>query len=289
MEPHFAAAIFDDQDAGSGPVHSSPNIGPMSGAIHTITTRNLHDISISVPDDRQFLRSWRKNLQECLTNQNARIARFLLSDASGAETEITRRCTDMLAKYSKPTWNPSAPTRDLSLPTTTGNAVADIEQELGVSPTVLRDSMRKAIRMYVASAAAVSSAELRLEEKLKRLETLVGRVNDLMFLEPTAELEKMGEHARAYLDSVLGKISIETEYKDLMEQYKRFLVLKGIVSVGTFQKQSAPTCTICMTKEVTIATTPCGHTFCDDCCQKQMTSCYVCRVQIRDKMRLYFG
>lgn len=289
MEPHFAAATFDDQDAGSGPVHSSPNIGPMSGAIHAISTRHLHDISIGVPDDRQFLRSWRRNLQDCLTNQTARIARFLLSDASGAETEITRRCTDVLAKYSKPTWNPAAPTRELTLPTSTGNAMTDIEQELGVSPAALRDSMRKAIRMYVASAAAVSSAETRLEEKLKRLETLVGRVNDLMFMEPTAELEKMGDHARVYLDSVLGKISIEAEYKDLMEQHKRFLVLKGIVSVGTFQKQSVPTCTICMMKEVTTAMTPCGHTFCDDCCQKQMTSCYVCRVQIRDKMRLYFN
>ena len=287
----FAAATFEDQDAGSGPVHSSPNIGPMSAAIHNISTRNLHDINVALPDDRQFLRSWRRNLQECITQQNARIVQFLMADASGdiQSAEVVRRCTDILSKYSKPTWNFASSTRDLSLPSSTTDAAAAIEQELGISPAVLREYMRKAIRLYANAASALSSAELHLEEKLKRLETLVGRINDLMFLEPTAELEQMTEPARAYLDSVLSKISIDAEYKELVEQYKRFAVLKGVVNVGTFQKQSAPTCTICMTKEICQAVTPCGHTFCEECCQKQLTACYICRVQIRDKLRLFFN
>ena len=287
----FAAATFEDQDAGSGPVHSSPNIGPMSAAIHNISTRNLHDINVALPDDRQFLRSWRRNLQECITQQNARIVQFLMADASGdiQSAEVVRRCTDILSKYSKPTWNFASSTRDLSLPSSTTDAAAALEQELGISPAVLREYMRKAIRLYANAASALSSAELHLEEKLKRLETLVGRINDLMFLEPTAELEQMTEPARAYLDSVLSKISIDAEYKELVEQYKRFAVLKGVVNVGTFQKQSAPTCTICMTKEICQTVTPCGHTFCEECCQKQLTACYICRVQIRDKLRLFFN
>ena len=287
----FAAATFEDQDAGSGPVHCSPNIGPMSAAIHNISTRNLHDINVALPDDRQFLRSWRRNLQECITQQNARIVQFLMADASGdiQSAEVVRRCTDILSKYSKPTWNFASSTRDLSLPSSTTDAAAAIEQELGISPAVLREYMRKAIRLYANAASALSSAELHLEEKLKRLETLVGRINDLMFLEPTAELEQMTEPARAYLDSVLSKISIDAEYKELVEQYKRFAVLKGVVNVGTFQKQSAPICTICMTKEICQAVTPCGHTFCEECCQKQLTACYICRVQIRDKLRLFFN
>ena len=287
----LAAATFEDQDAGSGPVHSSPNLGPMSGAIHNISTRNLHDISAALPDDRQFLRSWRRNLQECLTQQNARIVKFLMADVSGdiQSAEVVRRCTDILSKYSKPTWNFASSTRDLSLPTSTTDATAAIEQELGISPVALREYMRKAIRLYANAATALSSAEIRLEEKLKRLEALVGRINDLMFLEPTAELEHMTEPAHAYLDSVLSKISIDAEYNELIEQYKRFALLKGVVNVGAFQKQTGPICTICMTKEICQAVTPCGHTFCDDCCQKQLTACFICRVQIRDKVRLYFN
>jgi hypothetical protein len=223
-----------------------------------------------------------------LNQQNARIVKFLLTDVSG-EIDVTRRCTDVLNKYSKPTWNFASSTRELSLPTSTTDAQAAIEQELGISPVGLRDHMRKAIRLYANTASALSSAEIRLEEKLKRLETLVGRVNDLMFLEPTAELEQMAGPTRAYLDSVVDKIGIDSEYNEVIEQYKRFTVLKTVVNLGGFQKQAVPTCTICMTKEVSHAMTPCGHTFCAECSQKQMTSCFVCRVQIRDKLQLYFN
>jgi hypothetical protein len=288
MDPRLAPAGFEEQDVGCGPVSSSPMLGPMTGAIHNISTRHLHDITTTIPDDRQFLRSWRRNLQDCLNQQNGRIVQFLMADASGTE-DLQRRCTDVLTKYSKPTWNFASSTRELSLPTSTTDAMAAIEQEVGVAPSVLREQMRRVIRMYTNTATAMSSAESRLEEKLRRLETIAGRVNDMMFMEPTAELEEMAGPARVYLDSVLGKISIDAEYRDLIEQHTRFVALKGLVSLGSFQKQTGPTCIICMTKEVGFAVVPCGHTFCDECCRTQMTSCYICRVQIRDRLRLYFS
>jgi len=167
--------------------------------------------------------------------------------------------------------------------------MTSIEQELGVAPATLREQMRRTIRLYANTASTLSSAEMRLEEKLRRLDTLAGRVNDLMFLEPTAELEAMAEPAQIYLNSVLDKISIEDEYRELVEQHKRFVILKGLVSLGSFQRQIVPNCTICMVKEVSHAVTPCGHTFCDECCRTQMTSCFICRVQIRDRMKLYFS
>lgn len=289
----LAAAAFDDQDAGSGPVHSSPSLGPMTAAIHNISARHLHDISTSLPDDRQFLRSWRKQLQECLTQQNARMARFLLADASGgadpASSEVVRRCSDVLTKYARPTWNFASSTRDLSLPTSTDTATEEVARDLGIAPAALRDIQRRAIRLYVNAATAICTAEGRLEERLRRLETVVGRVNDMMFLEPTAELEAMAGPAREYLDSVLDKISIEEDYTAMIDAYRRFAVLRGVIAPMQFERQAAPTCTICMTKEISHAVAPCGHTFCEECCRPQMTSCYICRVQIRDKMRLYFS
>lgn len=287
----LASIGFGDQDAGSGPVHASPSLGPVSGALHNITARHLHDISTTIPDDRQFLRSWRRQLQDCMNQQNARLVRFLLAegttDISGSE--LVRRCTDILTKYSRPTWNFASSTRDLSLPTATDTAVADLTTELGMSPAALRDAQRRAIRLYVSAAAGVTAAEGRLEDKLRRLETVMGRINDLMFLEPTADLEGLAAPTRAYLDSVLDRISLEEDYEELTEQYKRFAILKGLVSITAFQQSAAPTCTICMTKEVVQAVTPCGHTFCDDCCRTQMTACYICRAQIRDRLRLFFS
>ena len=287
----LAPTSFDDQDVGCGPVHASPSLGPMTGAIHNISTRHLHDIGTGIPDDRQFLRSWRRSLQDCLTQQNGRIIQFLITDVSGeqATADLTKRCTDVLNKYAKSTWSFNSSTRDLALPASTADCLAWVESEIGISPTALRDHLRKAVRLYANTAQGLAAAEGRLEEKLKRLETIVSRVNDLMFMEPTAALDLMTEPTRVYLDSILGKISIEEDYKELVEQYKRFTMLKGVVSLANFQRPANPTCTICMTKEVCQAVTPCGHTFCDECCRTQMTSCYICRVQIRDKIRLFFS
>jgi DNA-binding Lrp family transcriptional regulator len=298
MEPNpllpqnFVPVLFSEQDAGSGPVAISPNLGPMTGAINNISARNLHEIGNTIPDERNFLRSWRRQLQDCLTQQNARIVKFLIEDVSGAEqasADVQRRCTEILAKYSHPSWNFVSSVRDLTLSTDTSTTMRDIEQELGISPTALREYIKKAIRLYINSAKMLCISETNLEEKLKRLESIVGRINDLMFLEPTAALEQLAVPTRQYLDSVVEKITIEAEYKHLMEQYKKFTVLKGIISISAFQRTPAPTCTICMTSEISQAVTPCGHTFCDSCCRTQMTACYICRVQIRDKVRLYFS
>jgi len=300
MAENLAAATFIEQDVGcgpatsvlgmQGPVHSSPNVGPMTAAIHNISTRHLHDIQYAVPDDRQFLRSWRRSLQECITQQNARIVQFLIEESGDlTSTEISRRCTEILTKYSKPTWNFASSTRDLALDTGVSEVATSLESELGLSAATLRDYMRKAIRLYANTASALSSAEIRLEEKLKNLEAVVSRINDLMFLEPTPELEHLTEPARNYLESVMQKIDLEADYKDLVEQYKRFAILKSVVNMGSLHKQAAPICTICMTKEVSQALTPCGHTFCDECALKQLTSCFICRQQVRDRLRLHFN
>jgi hypothetical protein len=289
----FAGAQFEGRDAGSGPVHSSPSLGPMTTALHNITARNLHDIGTAVPDDRQFLRSWRRQLQECLQQQHCRILRFLLADISDArlsETDVMRRCQDVMTKYSKATWNFASSIRDLSLSTDLSDTLIAVEHEIGLAPGQLRDAMRRAIRMYTNTATTMCAAESMLEEKLKRLEAISGRINDMMFMEPTAELGALAEPTRVYLDSVLRKIDLEAEFRQLVAEYKKFAILRGLMTVGQFQRIGAlPTCTICMTKEISQAVAPCGHTFCDDCCRTQMTACYICRVQIRDRLKLYFN
>lgn len=292
MEPSVASAAVGDQDAGTGPNHASPTFGPITTAIHNLSARHLHEIATTVPDDRQFLRSWRRQLQDCLAQHNGRLVRFLLADPSGSTVglqEVNRRCADLLAKYSRPTWNFASSIRDVALPTELDATIAAVERELGVAPAALRDSNRRAIRLYVSAATELAAAESRLEEKLKRLETIVGRVNDLMFMEPTPELEHLSEPVRAYLDSVFAKLDLESDYRVVVEHYKRFAVLRPIVTLGGIQQAPTIQCKICMAKDVSQAVTPCGHTFCDDCCGRQMTSCYFCRTQIRDRVRLYFS
>jgi len=291
MGDALAGVTFEEQDAGSGPVYASPNLGPMTTAIHNISARHMHDLSLSLPDDRQFLRAWRRQLQDTMHQQNTRLVRFLCSDISGlADAEISQRCAAILNKYGKPTWSFTSSIRDLNISPDSEDVKAHIATELGMPTTALRDAIKRAIRCYTNAAAGLSAAEQRLEEKLRRLEAVYERVNALMFMEPTAALEELGTATKNYLLSVLERIDLESDYGELIACYKKFAALRGLVSLASFQRSStAPTCTICMTREVSQAMTPCGHTFCEECCRAQMTACYICRLQIRDKVRLYFS
>jgi len=263
---------------------------PMLTAMHNITARNLHEIQVATPDDRAFLRQWRRQLQDCMTSQTTHMLQFLVADASGSSVdEVQRRCTDVLTRYARPTWSFTSSITDLRISRDMVSTHADIERELGLSLESLRETQKKATRLYVNSAIALGLSEARLEEKLKRFDAIAKRVNELMFLEPTPELEPMTVAVSAYLQSVLTKISLKEDYEEVVAQSKRFAALRSAVNLMQLQKQAAPTCTICMHKEVSVAATPCGHTFCDDCCKTQMTACYICRLQIRDRVRLYFS
>lgn len=280
---------FEEQDAGSGPVYNSPSLGPVISALHNINGRHLHNIGTAVPDDRQFLRTWRRQLQECLSSQNSRVIKFLLADISG-EDDLSRRCLDVLHKYSRPTWNFASSISDLELSVDLSDSTAEITAGLGgMTPADLRKVQKNAIRLYVDTAVATSTAEAQLEEKLNKFQGITAKINDLMIMESTAELEGLSGPVRTYLDSILNKFDIESDYKNLIANYKKFAILKGLVSLQNLQRSAAPTCTICMTKEVSHVIAPCGHTFCEDCCRNQFTACYICRVQVRDRMRLYFS
>lgn len=264
---------------------------PMLTAMHNITARNLHDIQVATPDDRSFLRQWRRQLQDCLSSQTTHMLQFLIADPSGSPVdEVHRRCTEVLNRYSRPTWSFTSSITDLRLSKDMMATYADLERELGVSLDSLRDTQKKTIRLYVDSAVALGLAEARLEDKLRRFDVIAKRINELMFLEPTPEMEPMTTAIAAYLQSVFTKMTLREDYEEVVAQSKRFAALRSTVNLLQTQKPaSAPTCTICMHKEVSVVVTPCGHTFCDECCRTQMTSCYLCRLQIRDRVRLYFS
>jgi hypothetical protein len=249
----------------------------------------MYDIAKEIPDVRPFMKIWRQRLQECLSQQNSRVVRFLLTDEP---PDFPQRCQDIIEKFSNPKWNFASSIKGLTFSvqeeTPTPSIQTWIDREIGMQPMTLLEKTRTVVQLYTETATSIGAAEMRLQEKLTRLESIADTVHSLMNIDPTADLERLIEPTQTYLKSVFDKIRIDEEYTELIELYSRFSLLRGIVILKEFQKNN-PTCTICMTKEITHALTPCGHTFCGDCCDQQMTSCFICRNQIRDRLRIYYS
>jgi hypothetical protein len=287
MEGGMAPIYFDGRDAGSGPVTEEVGCSPVTTAIHNISARHMHDIASEMPDNRMAIRAWRHQIKECMKRGQVQVFKFLLTGSS--EPDILKRAGDTIAKYSKTTWNFASSVRDLALDTQNDAVYSELESDLGQSVSVLADIQKRVNTAYTKAAAATCDAEERLEAKLKQVDAADECVKHLLDLGHTPALDAVRGPMQAYLESVYAAADIETEYKHLIHAYKRFATLKSLVSLGSIQQTPAPTCTICMTKEITHATLPCGHTYCEDCSRSQVTSCYTCRVQVRDRVRLFFS
>ena len=267
------------------------NSGHFTAAINTIIERNIDCLKNSISDNTQFVNEWKKRLQTLLNQQSATIIQYITTGSSeGLHDDIQiRKYNDILAKYANPMLSVTASTRDLNLINNIAATKQDIENQIGISPDILHDAMRKATRAYIRTGEDLYAIDKSLQDKLGRLDATATSIQHLMSLEPTEALSALSVPTEAYLRSVFEKNSIESTYRAFIETYSQFAALRSLVTLATeVQHTAGPACTICMTKEVTHAVTPCGHTFCDSCSTKQLTACYICRTQIRDRLRIYY-
>jgi hypothetical protein len=289
MDGGMAPIYFDGHDAGSGPVIEEVGPSPVTTAIHNISARHMHDIANGMPDNRLAIRAWRQQIQECVKRGHCQLFKFMITNNSDAGPDIMKRIGDTVSKYSKATWNFASSVRDLSIDTNCDETYTELATELGHPVSELADLQKRVNYAYTRAATAVCDAEERLEAKLQQVNAVDNCLNQLLDLAHTPALDAAKGPIQAYLDSVYAEARIEAEYTALIRAYKRFAALKGLVSLGSIQQTPAPTCTICMSKEITHATLPCGHTYCEECSRSQVTSCYTCRVQVRDRVRLFFS
>jgi hypothetical protein len=93
-----------------------------------------------------------------------------------------------------------------------------------------------------------------------------------------------------YANKIYESAGFEQNYVELMEGYKKWNICRQIISVHQIMNDTTePQCSICLTESITHTIVPCGHTFCTNCSKKQNTTCYICRGQIRERVKLFFA
>ena len=103
----------------------------------------------------------------------------------------------------------------------------------------------------------------------------------------------------SYEDTVKAVLTRATEFDVRLSRAKKLnselqakceKVLQSIVElVGAVNVHKKKTCSVCYTRELTTTLIPCGHVFCDSCCEraKRTNRCFTCRQRIDDSMRVY--
>jgi hypothetical protein len=241
----------------------------------------------SEPDERDFLRVWRRRWRDLMLAHSERLfAHLNTTDLSGADFFHTLgripSCSEWFRTHVRRT--------------NVSSVHASVADLLGAPIESLRLSMNIALNRHTTVLQELFEVEGRLEEKLTRCATLEAQLGalDLASVDPVAG-SAFQTALEAYGGAVFASAEIQADYDRFCALYAEWILLRGLV-LGQHVASSATegggetgiTCSICMEGKISATLVPCGHSFCNNCTQRQRHLCYVCRTPVERRMRLYF-
>jgi hypothetical protein len=184
--------------------------------------------------------------------------------------------------------------KDLNLDVSLDSVVAEFNTGLSkLKGTGSLDDFIKQMRWMFIQYKNIGEEVLRLEtilfQKVDLLDKLDQRIKLVTNLGSNDALPELVSAFTKYADKIYHSSYFEEYYKELIEAYKKWNICRNIISLQNMMNETSdPQCTICLLEPITYTIVPCGHTFCSTCSKKQNTTCYICRGQIRERVKLFF-
>lgn len=302
----YASAQFEDAED-SRPIGAVFDIGghgqpaPYTAAVNAIVNKHSDEVKGRAAALLTLPGGWKKRLRDFLSTKNNDLLDFL--KLSVASHPVLGPGEILLRRFGNPQVNPNHPSvRDMimDLSGSTGPSTESIIAEINglldayKGEGALKDHAhhtRIIYDEYRAAGEEILAQQGQLKGKLERFDRIQGRLSHLFEIDPNEVYQPLMEATEGYLTKIFNDNNIEAEYKKLMNAYRRFVVLRDIVTMSRalLLQEAEPICGICLNESVAFAVTPCGHTFCQTCVRRQHPQCFMCRGNIKDKVKLYFG
>jgi hypothetical protein len=301
-----APANFEDSEEVSDmtPLDAIFDIGgygsrtPYSSCVDAVLHKHKDELVTKALTALELNTNWKNRLKEFMNMKNNDLLKFLNIKVEshphiGAAEVILRR-------FGNPQIYPNHPSvRDFVLD---NSGVQVIIEEVSQALEAKREGAEGGIKGYVAQTThlyemyqkageEVLKIEGQLKRKLQKLDRIQGKLSPLFEIDKNEKFQPLMEATEVYLAKIFNDSQIKDDYEKVIEAYRRFAVLRDIVSMSRAIQihESHPLCSICLHEQVTYALAPCGHTFCTGCMRQQNSACYMCRGAIKDRVKLYFG
>lgn len=270
----------------------SRNILSVQQSIDVTLQYHMNQAFTVVPDERDFLRPWRRRLRDTLATKNEAMIAFLENPCE--EWEGIRNHGNFIKGLERSTGG-SKWMADHIIPMVKPSEVLDsLEAKIGTSLASLKASLHTVMELYQTSMKNLFDFNTKLINNITVVDNLKDRLSQLSDLDtslpPTPELAVLQTSILAYVRSCYDSLGIKEIYESFCAEYTRFTALRSVIQsvVSANDLTGAPACSICTTDRITAVLIPCGHTFCNSCAQKQRNICFLCRCPVRDRQRLYF-
>jgi hypothetical protein len=253
----------------------------------TLNCLQYHSQTIvsTVGDERDFLRCWRRRWRDAVADENARLFRFLRSYNEISDAEFLMHLQEIPP-------NSEWFRRHVDSVFDLNGLMLELEIRLGIPYTTMRTAQHTAHDMYATVLRKLFDLEDKLNEKLKTIKNLSDSFESLTIIDLSGSEAAVLQSAIVdYIRGVYRDSQIDIVYKEFINTYAEWQALRGLVlgnHVARSEASVGPLCSICTTERLTYALSPCGHTFCNNCAQRQHGMCYVCRSPVSSRLRLYF-
>ena len=239
--------------------------------------------------------SWKKKFREFLSTKNNKLLDFISSKMKSHP--VLGAAEIFLQRFGKKNINFNTQNiREVILDISNNVDPIDELNALCISHEFLpikqhMEQSKFLMDQYKLVAEKIIDKENLLSIKLTSLDTMHAKINGILTLSRNEHYNSLMETVEKYLEKVFEENSIESDYNEIIENYRKFIHLREIMRNIRFTEsyEKEPLCTICFDNKITHAFVPCGHTFCINCVKKQSVSCSICRANVRDRIKLYFS
>lgn len=266
---------------------------PYSMLVQNVLSRQTAEIKEKTTGTSSLPPHWRKRLREFLISKNEDLVNFLKHPLH--ESHPLNKAKNFLVKFGRTDFQPTHASLQTTFLDASGisyMSILDSEiQKIGPSSSQqIIDQVRWLFDQYKAAAEECMREENNLKLKLDVFDKTYQRVVSLYELSVDDRFDPVGESITNYVKLLLEENNLEEQYTKTVEAYRKFAAIKEKIQFFRFTQlvEKEPLCSICLNETVQFALTPCGHTFCGTCIKRQVYTCFMCRSNIKDRVKLYF-
>jgi hypothetical protein len=267
---------------------------PYTTLVTNVMARQIVEIREKTVNPSLTPSAWKKRMKEFMVHKNEDLLGFLNRSLQTHPT--LGKAQVFFRRFGMQGFTPTHQSfREILLDISGQSAIGKLEEEMKrIGPSTssqLVDQMKWLYDEYRITGDNCLRKEAALKAKLEAFDKVYQKVLGLLqlpFSQDTVELSKAVE---LYLESVFKEQNLEQLYSDCIESYRRFTALREMIHIFRITELSnkEPLCSICLTEGVQECFVPCGHTYCSTCSKRQLTNCSMCRSNIRERVKLYFG
>jgi hypothetical protein len=299
----YAPADFEDSEA-TRPPESYLDSGSQSPAtiysstVNNVLQRQIRDVRERLISPLQHGNNWKKKIRDIFMRGNETVLKFLTKPVA-ANAQYSQ-IENLIRKYSRADSPSLANTQHLlqdyvsDLSGVDGEFVnarlaSRVKPDLSASQ-ILAEQVKELYEMYRELMEQIAQKDTALKTKLYVLDKVQPRLTMLLDLGVSEETKELQRQIEVYLENVYKENNPETDYRELLTLYKKFIYVRDLVNLLRLSASpdKEPICGICLSDTVGFALVPCGHTYCETCCRRLSMHCYMCRQPATNKIKIFF-